>query len=657
MTSEDVKNDERYLRLLSEKFPTSSAAVSELINLRAILSLPKGTEHFVSDLHGAYSAFLHMVKNASGVVREKVDAVFGNTIFEKEKRAICALIYYPEERLELERVGKSQDELDEFYRRRIHQVIDIARIVTVKYTRSKVRKRLPKEFAYVIEELLHESLRENRVSYFNAIIDAIIESGQAEQLIIAICNLIHCLVIDTLHIVGDIYDRGPGAHEIMDVLTHYHNFDIQWGNHDMEWMGAAAGNKALIATVLRSSIRYANIETLEEGYGINLLPLANFAMQTYKDDPCTVFQIKTYEDTLEVKRSAQLMAKMHKAISIIQFKLEGQIIQRHPEYEMDDRLLLDKIDFEKQTIHIGDKDYKMLDCNLPTIDPSNPYQLTQEEEELIDLFAHNFRHSEKLQSHLRCFYQHGSLYLVRNGFLLFHAAIPLNADGSFQEFDICGKRVKGRALMDRADEIVRKAYYGQGKEKEDALDYMLYLWCGVGSPLFNKSKMATFELYFVDDKKVQEEIKGAFYELSNHREICEQILAEFGLDPKEGRIINGHMPVKAVQGESPMKAEGKRFVIDGGFSKAYHAKTGISGYTLIYNSLGIKLVQHESFESKEQAVQSGSDIHSRIQLQDFTDCRMLIKDTDRGKELLKQVENLKALLYAYRNGIIKEKEQ
>ena len=420
-------------------------------------------------------------------------------------------------------------------------------------------------------------------------------------------------------------------------------------------MGAAAGNKALIATVLRSSIRYANIETLEEGYGINLLPLANFAMETYKDDPCTIFQIKTYENTLEVKRSAQLMAKMHKAISIIQFKLEGQIIQRHPEWNMNDRLLLDKIDFEKKTIHIGDKDYAMLDCNLPTVDPHNPYQLTIEEEELIDLFAHNFHNSERLQQHLRCFYQHGSLYLVRNGFLLFHAAIPLNPDGSFEEVEMCGKRVKGRALMDRADEIVRTAYYGQGKEKEDALDYMLYMWCGVGSPLFNKSKMATFELYFVDDKEIQEEIKGPYFSLSNRADICDRILVEFGLNPENGRIINGHMPVMAGSGESPMKANGKRFVIDGGFSKAYHAKTGISGYTLIYNSLGIKLIQHESFESMEQAVQSGSDIHSRIELQDFSDRRILIKDTDRGKELLQQVENLKALIFAYKTGMIKEK--
>lgn len=655
MTIDDVK-DERYLRLLSEKFPNTNSVVSELINLRAILSLPKGTEHFVSDLHGASQAFIHMVKNASGVIRNKVDEIYNEQLTEDEKRALCALIYYPDERLELERENLQSDELlHEFYRRRIHQVVDVARAVTVKYTRSKVRKLLPKDFAYVIEELLHESTLEQRGKYYSSVIEAIIETGCAERLIIAICYLIHWLAIDVLHIVGDIYDRGPGAPKIMDILTDFHDYDVQWGNHDIEWMGAAAGNRALIATVIRVSTRYANIETLEEGYGINLLPLANFAMETYGNDPCTVFQTKDFENNPRLTRSAGLMAKMHKAISIIQFKLEGQIIRRHPEWEMQDRLLMDKMDLTKGTIHINGQDYPLLDTYLPTINMDDPYALSEEETELMNQLARSFRKSEKLQRHLRCLYQHGSLFLVRNGFLLYHAAIPLNEDGSFTEVDVCGERVSGRRLMERTDHIIRQAYYGQGEEKQNALDYMLYLWQGSGSPLYNKDKMTTFERYFIADKEIQKEKKGAYYELANQREICEMILAEFGLNPKTGRIINGHIPVKTIKGETPLRADGKRFVIDGGFSKPYQEKTGIAGYTLIYNSHGIQLVEHESFESREQSIRSGSDIHQRIELQDFRHNRMLVRDTDRGKELLQQVESLKALLSAYQNGIIKER--
>ncbi len=658
---ENVKQDERYLKLLSEKFPNSSAVVSELINLRAILSLPKGTEHFVSDLHGASQAFIHMVKNASGVIRKKVDEIYGDTLSEEEKRALCALIYYPDERLDIERPllfsedDEDDSQLKEFYRRRIHQVVDVARAVTVKYTRSKVRKLLPKDFAYVIEELLHESTLEERGTYYSSIIEAIIETGRAEQLIIAICYLIHWLAIDVLHIVGDIFDRGPGAQKIMDVLTDFHDYDVQWGNHDIEWMGAAAGNLALIATVIRVSTRYANIETLEEGYGINLLPLANFAMETYGNDPCKVFQTKDFENNPRLTRSAQLMAKMHKAISIIQFKLEGQTILRHPEWEMQDRLLMDKMDLVNGTITIEGKTYPLLDTNLPTVNPADPYALSEEEEELMSQLERSFRKSEKMQRHLRCLYQHGSLFLVRNGFLLYHAAIPLNEDGTFTEVDVCGERVKGRALMERADEVIRQAYYGQGREKANALDYLLYLWQGAGSPLYNKDKMTTFERYFIADKSLQKEKKGAYYELANQKDVCEKILSEFGLNPATGRIINGHIPVKTIQGESPMRAEGKRFVIDGGFSKPYQEKTGIAGYTLIYNSHGVQLVEHESFESREQSIISGSDIHQRIQLQDFTNHRMLVRDTDRGKELLRQVESLKNLLIAYQNGIIKER--
>lgn len=673
MSLEELKSDERYLRLLSEKFPTRKAVVTELINLKAILSLPKGTEHIVSDLHGESGAFVHILKNASGVVRRKVDDIYGLTLSETEKRALCALIYYPEERIELVRKsledppqpslkGREPDEgmgsftIDEWYRRRLHQVVLVARAVTIKYSRSKVRKMLPEDYAYVIDELLHESsIEHDRTTYYNAIIDAIIELGCAEQLIIAISFLIHSLTIDMLHIVGDIFDRGPGASQIMDTLSWVRNYDIQWGNHDIEWMGAMAGNLALIATVLRVSIRYANIETLEEGYGINLLPLANFAMETYGDDPCEVFQTKDFENNPRLTRSAQLMAKMHKAMAIIQFKLEGQTILRHPEWQMDDRLLLDKIDMEAGTIRIGDNTYPLTDCHLPTLNTQHPYDLSPEEEELMGQLARSFRMSEKMQRHLRRLYQHGSLFLVRNGFLLYHAAIPLNADGSFTTINVCGKQVSGRALMERIDEVVRTAYYGTGSEKDNALDYMLYLWQGAHSPLYNKDKMTTFERYFIADEALWKERKGAYYELANRRDICEHILREFGLDPETGRIINGHIPVRTIKGETPIRAEGKRFVIDGGFSKPYQEKTGIAGYTLIYNSHGIQLVEHESFESREQAILSGSDIHNRTLLEDFSRHRIRVRNTDRGKELLQQVSNLQHLLAAYQTGIIKEK--
>ena len=665
--------DERYLRLLSEKFPNAQAVITELINLRAILSLPKGTEHFVSDLHGASMAFIHMIKNASGVVRRKVDEVYGDTMAEEEKRALCALIYYPDERIEIIKrfyAGEQVDgiislnsqicelkTLEDWYRTRLHQVVDIARAVTIKYSRSKVEKLLLPQYAYIIRELLHESRLEqkDRQTYYNAIIDAIIETGCADQLIIVISYLIHSLTIDTLHIVGDIFDRGSGAAKILDVLSTVRDYDIQWGNHDIEWMGAMAGNWALIATVLRVSIRYANIETLEEGYGINLLPLANFAMTVYGDDPCTIWQTKDFENNPRLTRSAQLMAKMHKAISIIQFKLEGQTVLRHPEWHMDHRALLDKIDFKAGTITLEGKTYPLTDTNLPTIDSEQPYELSQYELDLMKQLARSFRKSEKMQRHLRLLYEHGSLYLVRNGFLLYHAAIPLNSDGSFSEAEVFGKRVSGKALMDRTDEIIRQAYYGVGQTKQNALDYLLYLWEGEFSPLYNKDKMTTFERYFIADKAPQEEKKGAYFTLSDDEKVCEAILKEFGLDPTTGRIINGHVPVRTIKGETPIRANGKRFVIDGGFSKPYQEKTGIAGYTLIYNSHGIQLVEHESFESREQAILSGSDIHSRTLLQDFSGQRMHIKDTDKGKELLEQINSLEQLLQAYRSGTLRER--
>ena len=653
---EDVKADARYLRLLAEKFPTISSAATEIINLEAILSLPKGTEHFLSDLHGESTAFTHVLKNASGVIRRKVDEVFGMTMREADKNELCTLIYYPEEKLKL--VRETEKDLDDWYRITLHQVVEVARVVSVKYSRSKVRKLLTEDFAYVIEELLHESVTEaDRQDYYNAIINSIVDINRADELIVAICNLIHALVIDTLHIVGDIFDRGPGAGKILELLCNYHDFDIQWGNHDIEWMGAAAGNAALIATVLRVSIRYANVETLEEGYSINLLPLATLAIDTYGDDPCTQFLTKDFENNPRLKRSAMLMARMHKAISIIQFKLEGQIIKRHPEYHMDDRLLLDKIDPEKGTIRIGDKDYPLTDTYLPSIDWNDPYKLCPGEQIVMDQLLHSFRHSERLQKHLRCLYQHGSLFLTRNNCLLYHAAIPLNGDGSFKEVEVRGKKYKGRELMENIDQVIREAYFAPVGTalRNDSLDYMWYLWCGADSPLYHKDKMTTFERYFIADKETYKEVKGAYYVRANEKETCARILEEFGLDPKKSRIINGHTPVRTLKGETPVRAGGMRLVIDGGFSKPYHETTGIAGYTLIYNSHGIQLVEHESFETKEKAIREGTDIHSRVQLEEFKYHRMLVRDTDRGHELEEQILNLQKLLMAYRHGVIKEK--
>ncbi|MCQ2252640.1 MAG: fructose-1,6-bisphosphatase, partial [Bacteroidales bacterium] len=601
-------------------------------------------------------AFTHVLKNASGVIRRKVDDIFGMTMRQSEKNALCSLIYYPSEKLA--QLRSQVDDIDDWYRTTLYQVVAVARVVSSKYTHSKVRKLLPDEFAYVIEELLYEDERESdKQNYYAQLINTIVDIGRSEKVIIAICQLIHSLVIDTLHIVGDVYDRGPGACDIMETLCNYHNFDIQWGNHDISWMGAAAGNLALIANVVRISIRYANVETLEEGYSINLLPLATFAIDTYGNDKCEVFQAVDFEVNSRMSRSLQLMAKMHKAISIIQFKLEGQIIKRRPEYKMDNRNLLHLIDYEKGVIRIDGQEYKLKDSNFPTIDPADPYRLSQEEEQLMKQLYHSFTQSEKLQNHLRCLYKHGSLFLVRNNCLLYHAAIPLNEDGTFKEVTVEGKKYKGRQLMERLDKMIRTAYFGRVESPDThvALDYMWYLWCGPDSPLYNKDKMTTFERYFIGDDKLNKEEKGPYYELANNVDTCDRIMREFGLDPDKSRIINGHTPVRTTHGESPMRAGGKRLVIDGGLSKPYHKTTGIAGYTLIYNSHGLQLVQHEAFESKEKAVEEGSDIHSRVQLEEFKYHRMLVRDTDRGKELMGQIDNLRKLIMAYRQGVIKEK--
>ena len=647
----------RYLDRLAELYPTIAAASTEIINLESILNLPKGTEHFLTDIHGEYEAFSHVLKNGSGSVKRKIDDVFGNTLSRQDKQSLATLIYYPAEKMS--RILQTEKNPDDWYKITLYRLIAVCRRAASKYTRSKIRKALPKEFAYVLEELLTErGDLQDKESYYDAIVQTIVRVGRAKAFIIALSELIQRLTVDHLHIVGDIYDRGPGAHIIMDTLCNYHNFDIQWGNHDILWMGAASGNDSCIANVIRMSMRYGNLGTLEDGYGINLLPLATFAMDTYADDPCTIFMPKmNFADTNYNEKTLRLITQMHKAITIIQFKLEAEIIDRRPEFGMANRKLLEKIDFERGVFVYEGKEYALRDTNFPTVDPADPYRLTEEERELVEKIHYSFMNSEKLKKHMRCLFTYGGMYLVSNSNLLYHASVPLNEDGSFKHVKIRGKEYWGRKLLDKADQLIRTAYFDEeGEEdKEFAMDYIWYMWCGPEAPLFDKDKMATFERYFVEDKELHKEKKGYYYTLRNREDICDQILTEFGASGPHSHIINGHVPVKTIQGEQPMKANGKLFVIDGGFSKAYQPETGIAGYTLVYHSHGMQLVQHEPFQSRQKAIEEGLDIKSTNFVLEFNSQRMMVKDTDKGKELVTQIQDLKKLLVAYRTGLIKEK--
>ena len=659
ITTESVLEDLRYLQLLARNFPTIADASTEIINLEAILNLPKGTEHFLSDIHGEDQAFSHVLKNASGAVKRKVNEIFTNSLRESEKKELCTLIYYPAEKLEL--IKSKEKDLEDWYKVTLNQLVKVCRNVSSKYTRSKVRKALPTEFSYIIQELLHESsIEPNKSAYVDQIINTIITTGRADDFIIALCNLIQRLTIDLLHIVGDIYDRGPGAHIILDTLCQYHNFDIQWGNHDVLWMGAAAGNLGCIANVIRMCLRFGNMATLEDGYGINLLPLATFAMDTYNDDPAVIFRPKTkFSDSVYDEKTMRLMSQMLKAITVIQFKLEGEIIRRRPEFGMDDRLLLHHIDLKKGTIRLGTTDYPLRDTYLPTLDMRDPYRLSVEEEELIYKLKHSFESSEKLKKHMRCLFTHGAMYQVCNSNLLFHASIPMNPDGSFKQIKIQNNYYAGRALMDRVDQLVRTAYFqtGSQEECEFAHDFIWYLWCGPDSPLFDKSRMATFERCFLEAPETHEEEKGAYYTLRNEEAICDQILDEFEVTGPHRHIINGHVPVRSIRGENPIKANGKMIVIDGGFSKPYHPQTGIAGYTLVYHSRGFQLVQHEPFESAAKAIAEGLDIKSTTIVVELSSHRQLVRDTDKGRDLQAQISDLQKLLFAFRSGIIKEKER
>ena len=648
----------KYLQLLAQSFPNIPEASTEIINLQAILNLPKGTEHFVADIHGEYEAFLHILKNASGNIQRKVNELFGNLMRESDARELCTLIYYPDQKLEL--IKAAEENIDDWYHITIHNLVAVCRLVSSKYTRSKVRKALPRSFSYIIQELLHERTDDaDKADYVNVIIDTIISTGRADDFIIAICNVIQRLSIDQLHILGDIFDRGPGAHIILDTLSRYHSWDIQWGNHDVLWMGAMAGNRACQCNVIRLSLRYANMTTLEEGYGINLMPLATFAMDTYGDDPCEEFipKISSADSARVDEKSIRLAALMHKAITILQFKEEAAIIKRHAKWKMSDRLMLNYIDYDKGTITLNGKEYPLKSNSFPTIDPKHPNRLTPEEKQLMDKINHSFQVSEKLHKHIRLLLQHGCMYAVFNNNLLFHASIPLDEDGKLKEVEIIpGTTCSGKDLLYNIGMLIRSAFQTDStpEERNYAIDYFLYLWCGPDSPLFDKSKMATFERYFIDDKETHTEEKGNYFKLRDNEQIVDNILDAFDVVGDNRHIINGHVPVHVCNGENPVKANGKLMVIDGGFSQPYHKETGIAGYTLVYHSRGFVLVQHEPFTSTIDAIQKCSDIKSSTQIVEMSSHRMRVADTDIGRELKNQISDLQRLLYAYRHGYIKE---
>ena len=624
------------------------------------MNLPKGTEHFLADLHGEYEAFQHVLRNASGTIKRKVGEIFNETLGLREQKELCTLIYYPDRKLQLIKNDIDDiDELNDWYFITINRLVKVCRNVSSKYTRSKVHKALPDDFSYIIQELMHESSTEpNKQAYVDVIVKTIISTERADDFVVALCNLIQQLTIDRLHILGDVYDRGPHPDKIMDILCSYHDFDFQWGNHDILWMGAAAGNDCCIANVVRIALRYGNQSVLEDGYGINLLPLATFALDIYGDDPCERFLPKEFvSPDADQRRAAELVARMHKAIAVIQFKLEGQAIMRRPDFDMDDRLLLHRIDRDHGTITIDGNTYALMDNSFPTVEPEAAYALTAEEEALVAKLHRSFVGSEKLKKHMKCLFRNGCIYSVVNGNLLFHASMPLNEDGTLKDVMIQGESYHGKALLDKVGELVREAYFGADTHEQQAfaLDFVWYLWCGKDSPAFDKAKMATFERYFIDDKEAQTEHKGNYYTLRDNEEVVDMILDEFGVKGQYRHIINGHVPVRTTRGENPIKAGGKLMVIDGGFSKAYQPTTGIAGYTLVYHSRGFQLVQHEPFTSIDEAVEQGQDIRSTVQLVEMTNHRMMVRDTDKGEELRHQVADLQELLHAFRSGAIKER--
>lgn len=652
----NINAEKKYLELLAEKFPTVQEVCTEIINLQAILNLPKGTEHFLSDLHGEYESFLHILKNASGVIKAKIDETFQNSMTNEERKKLATLIYYPEEKLEL--IKKQNDQMEEFYRITLYRLIEVCKVVSSKYSRSKVRKAMPKEYEYIIDELLHAKQNMNdKEFYYNQIINTIIKLDRADAFIIAISKLIQQLAIDHLHIIGDIYDRGPGPHIIIDELMKYHSIDIQWGNHDIIWMGAASGSEACILNVIRICSRYHNLDILEDAYGINLRAITEYAMEEYKEESLPNFKPQNAEKISDLS-TIELLAKIQKACAIIQFKLEGQLIKRHPEFKMEDRMLLDKINYETGEVQINGKYYKLLDNYFPTIDPKNPYELTKKEKEVVCKLKKGFLNSEKLQRHVQFLYNKGSLYKIYNNNLLIHGCIPMDKEGNLKYYeDNKNRRLAGRAYLDYIDKIARQGYFSDldSEEREYGKDFLWYLWCGENSPIFCKDAMKTFERYFVDDKELHTENKNPFYIFAQNEEVCDTLLGEFGIEKDKGHIICGHIPVKFKSGESPIKANGKLLIIDGGLSKSYQKTTGIAGYTLIYNSYGLMLAEHEPFNSRIDAIVKETDLHSSKVVVEKVD-RKRIKDTDIGIKLQDEIEDLYKLLECYKLGIIKIKE-
>ena len=649
------KQSLKYLQLLSEKYPSIQAASTAIINLSAQLQLPKGTEHFLSDIHGEDEAFQHVVRNGAGSILRKIDEMFANLMSKPERRNLATLIYYPELKTPL--MLNSVPDKDEWSRLTLVRLVKFCRRLSAKYRRDTVRKLLPKHVAETIEELLYDQEGvEHKAAYYQSQIDTIVSTDSAPTFITSLAELIQRLAVERLHIIGDIYDRGPGAHLILDALMEHHQVDIQWGNHDILWMGAAAGSQPCIANVIRTCLRYGNMETLENGYGISLLPLASFVLETYKDDPCELFTPKVSPEDNFTSQEIRLMAQMQKAMAIIQFKVESQVIKRHPHYKMEDRLLLDKVDYARGVINLQGVEYPMLDTFFPTIDPQNPDVLTAEEQAVMEKLLLSFANSKKLQQHTRFLFSTGSIYLIHDDSLLYHGCIAMNDDGEFRSFNVDGKAYSGKEFLDRVDRLARQGYFATDnpEQKQYGMDSMWFLWCAPQSPLFGKEKMATFERYFLADKATHAEKRNPYYNLRDTEDAARKILKEFGLNPDTARIVNGHVPVKVTKGERPIKANGRLIVIDGGFSRAYQKQTGIAGYTLISNSRGLLLAAHQPFESTQKAVSEELDIDTETEIIHTYPRRMRVRDTDRGLVIQELIDELKDLLHAYREGLIKE---
>ena len=647
----------RYLQLLSQQYPTVQAASTEIIRLQSILNLPKGTEHFMSDIHGEYDAFLHILNSCSGEVKEKLKEIFGTSLSQRDRNDLATLIYYPKSKLEL--VADTEEDMEEWYRIAIHRLIQVCRFVSIKHTRNHVREQMPEGYREILDELIHVRDEDgSKKYYFENLIDTIIAIGQAADVIQAMCTTIKALTVDQLHIVGDIFDRGPRADIVMDSLMNCKGVDIQWGNHDILWMGAASGSRTLVATVLSNSIRYNNLDVIETGYGISLRPLSIFANEVYRDCDTSCFNIKLTNLDAEhyTEKDKILSARMYKAITIILFKLEGAKVLRRPEYGMEDRALLHRINYETKTINIGGVDYPLKDCDFPTVDPENPYELTAEESHVIDQLTESFRYSEKLQKHARFLYSKGSLYKTINGNLLFHGCVPMTPDGKLLSFTISGQELSGKAFMDYADKTARQAYYHKRgtPEREFGMDFLWWLWAGRNSPIFGRDRMATFERRFIDDEVAQAEPKNPYYTHYQNAAVCEMLLREFGLEGRHCHIVNGHVPVKVKKGESPIKGGGKLLVIDGGFSKAYQPTSGIAGYTLIFNSRHLRIVAHQPFPGKWNAIHNNDDIQGESTVFEKLDHRMKVAETDEGRDLQARVDELMLLLNAYRTGAVTE---